>query len=147
VLARRGRRHGQGFFMNKRRSVFYALAATALFAAEVCIALFAHDHFVRPDRGDVLAVVFLHCAVRVVFPQKPKWLALYVFLFACAVEALQGVHILRLLGLEQSRLLQIIVGTRFSWGDILCYLAGFLLIGGLELLYAYHIRPKPTNKK
>ncbi|MDR3313606.1 MAG: DUF2809 domain-containing protein [Oscillospiraceae bacterium] len=108
----------------KRRRLWYALLTALLFAVEVCIALFAHDAFVRPFLGDVLVVILVHCAVRVAFPLRPRLLPLYVFAFACGVEALQGIHILDLLGLSQSAFLTVVVGTSFSWLDILCYLVG-----------------------
>ncbi len=121
-----------------RRRFFYALCAAILFAVEFCIALFVHDNFVRPFIGDVLVVILVHCAVRVVFPSRPKLLALYVFFFACAVEALQAIHLLDLLGLSHVQLLVIVVGTSFSWWDILCYLAGCVIVAAAE--GAYHAK-------
>ena len=59
--------------------ISYAIAALALFGIEVCIALFARDDFVRPFVGDVLVVILIHCAVRILSPAKPRLLAVYVF--------------------------------------------------------------------
>jgi uncharacterized membrane protein len=122
----------------------WAAAAVLLLLAEVCIALLARDRFVRPYLGDALVVMLIHCALRSVFLKKPKPLALYVFVFACFMEAMQAAHLLALLGLEHIRLLRIIVGTRFSWGDILCYAAGCLAVGLGEAI-AHHVKPKSTD--
>lgn len=123
--------------MRRRRVVFLALAAFLL-ATEILIALFARNNFVRGSLGDVLVVVLIYCAARGAFPARPKphWLALCVFLFACAVEALQAVHIAALLGLGNIPILATIIGANFSWGDILCYLAGCSVVGLGETLYA-----------
>ena len=115
----------------KRQRLFYGTAALALFAIEVCIALFA-DGFVRNSLGDVLAVLLLHCALRVLFPGKPRALPRYVFLFACAIEAGQYFCLFDSL----PRVLRIILGGVFDWGDILCYFAGCAVAALLE--YFYH---------
>ena len=105
----------------KKQRLLYALDALVLFGIEVCIALFAHDAFVRPYLGDVLVVILIHCAVRVLFPAKPNLLALYVFAFACLVEFTQYIRLLDLLGLAHIGWLRIVAGGTFDWADILCY--------------------------
>lgn len=42
----------------------YFLLASGLLAAEVLIALYAHDRVIRPYAGDLLATIFLYCLVR-----------------------------------------------------------------------------------
>ena len=118
--------------MRKTR-VFYALAALALLGAEVCIALFVRNGFVRGSLGDVLVVVLIHCALRVIFPGKPRLLPLYVFLFACVIELTQYVHLLDLLGVE-NQLLRVAIGGTFDWGDIVCYAIGCVLVGAAECI-------------
>jgi len=115
-----------------KKRLIYALAALALLGVEVCIALFVHDNFVRPYVGDVLAVVFVHCALRVIWPGKPRLLPLYVFLFACAIEAAQYFRLLALLGLGDAHVLQIVFGGTFDWRDILCYAVGCAAAGAGE---------------
>jgi hypothetical protein len=117
-----------------KQRVFYGITALCILAIEVCIALFAHG-FVRNSLGDVLAVILVHCALRVLFLRKPRALPLYVFLFACAVEFTQYIHLLDSLGLGHIAWLRIAAGGTFSWGDILCYLAGCAIAALLEYLY------------
>ena len=114
--------------------IFYALAALALFAIEICIALFVRDNFVRPYIGDMLVTILVHCALRVIFPEKPKLLPLYVLLFACLVELTQYVHLLELLGLAHVRWLYIVAGGTFDWRDIVCYGAGCAVVWAGEFL-------------
>ena len=118
----------------KKRRIFYAVAAMILFGIEVCIALFVCDDFVRPYLGDALVVVLIHCAARVIFPEKPTLMPLYVFLFACLTEFAQLVHLLNLLGLEHIGWLRILVGGTFDWRDIACYAAGCCAVGAAEFI-------------
>jgi uncharacterized membrane protein len=117
--------------MTKRR-LFFALAAIALLSAEVCIALFAHG-FVRVHLGDMLVVLLLHCALRAFFPKQPRLLPLYVFLFACAVELGQFIHMFDAL----PHALRVALGGTFDWGDILCYFIGCAAAGGLEWMLSH----------
>jgi hypothetical protein len=126
----------------------YALAALVIFAAIVYIALFVNNYFVRGWIGDVLVVILIHCALRVILIRKPRILALYVFLFSCLVELLQYIQLQDMLGLGHIAWLRIVVGGTFDWIDILCYAIGCLIIGLLEYLYAKrsnHLTRKPTG--
>ena len=127
----------------KKLRIFYAIAALALFGLEVCIALFVHDNFVRPYVGDALVVILVHCAVRVVFPEKPRLLPLYVFLFAGLVELTQYVHLLDLLGLAHIRWLYVVAGGTFDWRDVACYAVGCAVVWAGESI----IRKKYDNNR
>ena len=107
----------------KKRMIYGVLCLT-LIIIEVLIALFVHDRFVRPYGGDVLVVIVIYCFLRVFFPEKPRFLPLYVFLFATAIEILQYFDYISLLGLSENRFFSILLGTSFSFADILCYAAG-----------------------
>ena len=119
--------------MSLKIRLYYAIAALILLGIEVCIALFVHDDFVRPYVGDVLVVILIHCALRVLLPEKPRLLAVYVFLFACLIEVTQYIHLLDMLGVE-NQLLRIVVGGTFDWGDIVCYGVGCAVVGVVECI-------------
>ena len=122
----------------KKTRIFYAIAALILLGIEVCIALFVRDDFVRPYLGDALVVVLIHCAVRVIFPEKPALLPLYVFLFACLTELAQLVRLLDLLGLGHVGWLRILAGGTFDWRDIACYAAGCCAVWAVECIARRH---------
>lgn len=109
--------------MKRKIYLFFALF---LFVIEVAIALFVKDRFIRPYFGDVLVVVLVYCAIRVVFPRGKRYLFLAVFLFAVTVELLQLIPLSSLLG--GGTFVSIVLGTSFSWLDILCYACGTALI-------------------
>lgn len=103
----------------------YFSFAVLIFTLEVFIALFVRDNFVRPYLGDVLAVVLIYCFFRAFLRVEVVPAAIFVLLFAFTIEWLQYVHIVEKLGWERSKLARTIIGTSFSWGDILAYVVGF----------------------
>lgn len=103
---------------------WYALAFFIILAVEVCIALFIRDDFIRPYGGDILVTVLLCCFARIFFPDKIRLLPVWIFLFAAAVEIGQYFDFVTLLGLGGSTFFRILLGSTFSWGDLICYGAG-----------------------
>lgn len=118
---------------SRKRLIFAGLFAV-LFLIEVWIALFVHDQIVRPYLGDVLVVIVVYCFVRIFLPDGLRKLPLYVFLFAIFVEALQYLHLVELLGLENNTLARVILGSVFDWKDIGSYAVGCLLLAVFEFI-------------
>ena len=108
-----------------------------LLIAEIIIGMYVHDAIVRPYVGDLLVVILIYTFVKSFFNIAPLPLCISVFIFACGVELLQYFHIVNLLGLQHNKLARIIIGTSFSWTDILCYFAGIALI-----MFAEKFNPK-----
>ena len=106
-----------------RKRIFSLAAFLLLLAIEIVIGLCVHDRFVRPYGGDVLVVILLYFLCRIFLPEKPAYLSLWIFLFAVLVEVTQIIPLVDLLGI-QSRLIRVIMGTSFAWGDLLAYGAG-----------------------
>ncbi|MBK9576213.1 MAG: DUF2809 domain-containing protein [Fibrobacterota bacterium] len=117
-----------------RFSIPWAIFAFALFALEVFIGAKVHDNFVRPYLGDVLVVILVHAIVRtfVTIPWRPVLVG--VVLFAFAVEGMQAIHLGDLLGLRPGSIAAIVLGSQADLKDLLCYLAGALVVFGLEWL-------------
>jgi len=113
----------------QRKRAFYLIATILIFLIEVCIALFVRDRFIRPYVGDMLVVILIYTFLRVILPEKPRLLSLYVFLFAALVEGLQAINIVELLGLQDSRFFSVLIGTTFDWKDVACYAVGCVLLG------------------
>ena len=116
----------------KKRAV-YAAGACILLAAEILIALFVRDSFVRPYGGDILVTVLLCCLLRAFFLFGIPYLPLGVFLFAAAVEFAQALGIAKLIP-EGWTAVRIIVGSSFSVWDLVCYAVGCGLFWGAERL-------------
>lgn len=114
--------------------VGYGVAFALILLIEVIIALFVRDDFIRPYGGDILVTALICCFVRIFFPTGARLLPLWVFLFAAGVEIAQYFDFVSLLGLDGSRFFSILLGSTFSWADILCYAVGCVLFSVGERL-------------
>lgn len=117
----------------RKKRIGYLTATVLVFLVELLIALFVRDNFIRPYVGDMLVVVLIYTFLRGFFPEKPRLLPLYVFLFAAGVEALQGIRIVELLGLQNNRFFSVLIGTTFDIKDLVCYGAGCVLCSLCEI--------------
>ena len=107
-----------------RFSGSHFLIALLLLVAEVVIALFAHDNFIRPYLGDLLVVMLLHFGARTITSTAPQRVALAVLLFACFIELTQAFHLIDQLGLSGNIIAQLILGHQFQWLDLVMYATG-----------------------
>ena len=111
----------------------YGLAALLILVAEVLIALFVRDAFIRPYGGDILVTLLICCAIRVILPRGCRLpIAGGVLLFAILVEVGQYFGLVYLLGLGHIEFFRILIGTGFSWWDMLCYAAGCGVFLGVD---------------
>lgn len=118
---------------NKKRLVYF-IVFTLLFAAEVLIALFVHDNFIRPFVGDVLVVILLCAFLRILIPEKIKLMPVFATAFAVAVEIMQYFDFVKQLGLENNIVLSTALGRTFDIKDIICYIIGGLIFFIAETL-------------
>ena len=117
----------------------YFFAAIFLFLLLVFIAVFVRDSIIRPYGGDLLVVVFLYCLLKSFFRIPVKNAIFGVFLFAIAIEALQYLRIVNLLGLEGNNIATIVLGSYFEWLDILFYALGCFLVYVVEMRRARYV--------
>ncbi len=106
----------------------YLFLTTILFLTEVVIALFVKDTLIRPFVGDVLVVVLIYCFLRIFLQIDYRKVVVAVLLFAFTIEILQYFDYVKLLGLENNRILSVAMGRTFERLDFVAYFAGFLLI-------------------
>lgn len=98
-----------------------------IFAIEVLIALYVNDKIIRPYFGDVLVVIMIYYFAKSFIKTKAVYLAGAVLLFAYLVEAGQYFNLVELLGVQDNKLLRIVIGSSFSWIDMLAYTIGALI--------------------
>lgn len=103
------------------------LISIVIFFIEVLIAKFVDDAFIRPYGGDILVVILIYYFVKSFVQVKPFYLALGVLLFAYMVEVGQYFKMVEVLGLQDYKVMSIVLGTSFSWIDILCYTIGAII--------------------
>lgn len=55
-------------------------------------------------------------------------MAAFTLFFSFAVETGQYFKLIYLLGLEKNTLARVVIGTSFSWWDMMCYIVGFVFL-------------------
>jgi hypothetical protein len=125
----------------------YFFIFSVILLMEVWIALYVTDQFVRPFVGDVLIVVLMYAFVRTIFEiGNPQLLAVGILLFAYLVEVGQYFELVSRLGLAESKIAAIVIGTSFDWRDILAYTAGFgLILLGERAYFEYPTSTDPSS--
>jgi len=106
---------------------YFGLTAVLLLI-EVVIALFVKDRFIRPYLGDVLVVILIYCFVKSFIKISVYKAALGVLLFAFTIEILQYCSLVEKLKLQHNTVAKTVIGTSFSWEDILAYITGILIV-------------------
>ena len=102
--------------------------AILLFSIEVLIALYINDRFVRPYLGDVLVVILIYCFLKSFLKLPVLTAAIAVLGFSFTIEFLQFLDIVEKLGLEKSKTARTVIGTSFSWIDLLTYIIGITIV-------------------
>ena len=127
-------------------NLVYFLISIAIFVVEVCIALYSHDNIVRPYIGDFLVVILIYCFAKSFLDMKVLPTAIAVLIFAYIVEILQYFKLVKLLGLQHSKLARIIIGSSFEWIDLIMYSCGILLVLLTERLLSKVDQQQSNNK-
>lgn len=106
----------------------YFVLAAVFFIIEVLIALFVHDQIIRPYIGDVLVVMLIYCFVKAFLNFPVLNTTIGVLLFAYLIETLQYFQFVKRIGMEHSRLANVVIGNYFAWEDIIAYSIGAVII-------------------
>lgn len=112
-----------------RFNLSYCLFALFIFLVEVFIAVKLENiFFIRAYLGDVIVVMFLYALVKSFFKVNDHKLIPGILIFSCVVEFAQYFNIAEKSGFRHGSLMYIVIGNSFSWIDILCYIAGCLVL-------------------
>lgn len=125
----------------------YLLAFVVILVIESLIAIYIHDDIIRPYIGDILVVILMYTFIRAFIDKRLKWLPVYLFGFATAIEMAQHFNLLELLNLQGNKIARIILGSSFDVKDILCYLIGTVIIIAWEFKENIDGRNVNRNKK
>jgi uncharacterized membrane protein len=110
----------------------YFTLTVMLLLIEIFIASFVHDKVIRPYIGDVLVVILLYCFVKSFLKTSAVKTAIGILLFSYLVECLQYFKFVSIIGLQKSKIATTIIGTSFSWLDIVAYTTGIVIVLLLE---------------
>lgn len=111
---------------------YYFLLTILLLGLEIFIAACMHDSIIRPYGGDFLVVILLYCLVRSFWDLSILVTGVSVLLFSYLIETSQYFRLADRLGIKGPSLARILLGSYFSWTDILAYTLGILSVAGLE---------------
>ena len=115
----------------------YFLLTLLLIGVEIFIGARMHDAVIRPYGGDLLVVVLLYCLVRSFWDLPVVPLSLGVLVFSYLVETGQYFHLADRLGFTRPSLMRTLIGTYFTWVDMLSYTLGIGLVLASEGLKHY----------
>jgi len=110
----------------------FFLLTLFLFVVELYIGFFVQDNFIRPYGGDFVVVILIYAGCRTFLKEKKSIIAIGVLLFAYGVEIAQYFNIVEWLNLSKYRSAEVMIGTSFSWEDMLAYTLGVGLIYYLD---------------
>ena len=123
----------------------YFRLALLLFVIEVLMALFLHDDFIRPYFGDVLVVILIYCTIKSFIKASVLSVAIFTLLFSFTIETMQYFKIVKLLGMQHSKLANTVIGNSFSWIDILAYTVGIIIVFFIEQMVNNKSKTKPAT--
>lgn len=116
------------FCFNLRAFVVFLL----IFITEILIALFIDDKIIRPYGGDLLVVIMIFYFVKVFIDTKPLYICIGTLLFAYIIEVAQFFRMVEVLGVQDNKVLSTVLGSSFSWGDMIAYTIGVLICYFIE---------------
>lgn len=119
----------------------YFLLTICIFLVLVGIALFVNDEIVRPYAGDTLATIFVFSALMSVFKISVNMGISIAVCFSYLIELTQYFNLIDLLGLQNNELAILTLGSSASWGDIVAYTTGGLIVLGINKIQ------KKSNQK
>jgi hypothetical protein len=120
------------FYIMFRFKLSYFLLTLGLTGVEIFIGACMHDAVIRPYGGDLLVVILLYCLVRSFWNVPVVPLSLGVLVFSYLEETGQYFHLADRLGFTRPSLVRVLIGTYFTWTDMLSYTLGIGLVLGAE---------------
>ena len=124
---------------NSNKRLTYGPASLILLGIEILIGFYGHG-WVRSYLGDVLVVILFYTIYRTISPDRPaRWFVLptVILIFSFAVEFLQLWGFCDRFGIT-NKLLRIIIGTGFSYIDLISYAVGIIPCYIIEFLRLRH---------
>jgi len=110
---------------------FYFICSLLLFGTEVLIALYT-TNWIRAYFGDFLVVILLYCLINSFLVVRKDYALIGVLLFSYLIETLQYFRFVELISLDHIPIANTLIGTSFSWLDMLMYTLGIIFTAMLE---------------
>ncbi|MCG1035736.1 DUF2809 domain-containing protein [Polaribacter sargassicola] len=115
-------------------NVKYLLASVLLLIIEIAIARYATG-FIRHTLGDYLVVILLYFLIKGFLKITNKKAAIITLIFSFIIEFLQLSNLQNIFPEKYSKTVQIILGTSFSYLDLVAYTLGVLTVYIIDSYY------------
>lgn len=116
-----------GLELEMKKRIFAFCGFAALLIIEIIIGAFCGG-FIRAYLGDILVIPLIYCFVRIFYTRNNKFLPLAVGMLGIFAEIIQYFNFCEIFGVDKDSLLGIMLGSVADIKDVLCYLAGVILI-------------------
>jgi hypothetical protein len=90
--------------------------------------------------------MLIYCFIKSFIDISVLYAAISVLIFSYFVEILQHFNIVDRLGLQNSKLARIIIGSSFEWIDLIAYTVGVIVVFYVEKIMAGKTYFKPKMK-
>ncbi len=116
------------------KRAIYFLIFLFLLGVEIAIATYLKTGFIRAYLGDLLVVILLYCLLMSTLKPSVKTGLILTLAIAFAIELLQLIDLTRFFPQEYKQLATLVLGSHFSWLDLLMYVLGIVVAGITELV-------------
>ena len=116
------------------KRAIYFLIFLFLLGLEIAIATYLKTGFIRAYLGDLLVVILLYCLLMSTLKPSVKRGLILTLAIAFAIELLQLINLTRFFPQEYKQLATLVLGSHFSWLDLLMYVLGIVCAGITELV-------------
>ena len=116
------------------KRAIYFLIFLFLLGVEIAIATYLKTGFIRAYLGDLLVVILLYCLLMSILKPSVKTGLILTLAIAFAIELLQLIDLTRFFPQEYKQLATLVLGSHFSWLDLLMYVLGIVVAGITELV-------------
>ena len=116
------------------KRAIYLLIFLFLLGVEIAIATYLKTGFIRAYLGDLLVVILLYCLLMSILKPSVKTGLILTLAIAFAIELLQLIDLTRFFPQEYKQLATLVLGSHFSWLDLLMYVLGIVVAGITELV-------------
>ena len=113
--------------MTKKR--IYILITMFCFVICLMIVKFLDNHqFIRGFIGDVVITILIYSFIKIFIKIDSLKLSVLVLLFSFTVEYMQYLRLINHIGLGDSKIAKIIIGSTFDFRDLIAYVIGITFI-------------------
>ena len=119
----------------------YFLIFVTLLATEILIAMYT-TNWIRAYFGDFMVVILLYCLIMSLYKIKKDHTLIGILAFSYLVEILQHFRFVELIGLGHIPIANTLIGTSFSWLDVLMYTLGIVFTASMELINTKYFIPE-----